>query len=463
MIKSTQLRPGSMRVHRQQTKENMLAKKAQPRIYKGTRDFLPSQMVKRNYVINIIKTIFEKYGFEPLETPTIEMWDTLSGKYGEEGDRLTYRFVDRGERQVGLRYDLTVPLSRVMAMYPQLPKPFKRYQIQPVWRADKPQKGRFREFYQCDADVIGSPSMIADAEVIAVMNEILTVLNFKSFTIRINTRKVLSAIVEASGADMSREFDIYRAIDKLDKVGFDGVAGILAKQEITDAAISKIMEILKIDGSNRERIDRAGSILSESDSGRDGLAEVEELFQYLAAYQIPESNYAFDLCLARGLDYYTGPIFETIVEEPRIGSITGGGRYDELIGMFSGQSQPATGSSIGLERIITVMDELDMFPANINTSTEVLVTVFNEETLPYSLQIANSLREAGINTDLYTGKSKLRGQFGLANDKQIPLVIVAGPDEQIAETANLKNMITGDQQSVKLDDLAGEIQSALKA
>ncbi len=440
-----------------------MAKKAQPRLYKGTRDFLPSQMVKRNYVINIIKSIFEKYGFEPLETPTMEMWETLSGKYGEEGDRLTYRFIDRGEREVGLRYDLTVPLSRVVAMYPQLPKPFKRYQIQPVWRADKPQKGRFREFYQCDADIIGSPSMIADAEAIAVTNEILIALNFKSFKIRINTRKVLSGIVEVAGIDMEREFEVYRAIDKLDKVGFEGVENILRKSEIENTAIVKIMDILKIDGSNRDRLTRASQLLAESENGRQGIEDIERLLQFLTEYEVPESNYVFDLCLARGLDYYTGPIFETIVEEPKIGSITGGGRYDNLIGLFSGQNQPATGSSIGLERIITVMDELEMFPSNLNTSTQVLVTVFDEPSLPYSIRITQMLRQAGINTDLYTGKSKLRGQFGLANDKKVPIVIIAGPDEQSTQKANIKNMATGDQKTVELNDLESNIRSILNA
>lgn len=423
---------------------------------------MPPQMVKRNYVINIIKTIFEKYGFEPLETPTIELWETLSGKYGEEGDRLTYRFIDRGEREVGLRYDLTVPLSRVMAMYPQIPRPFKRYQIQPVWRADKPQKGRFREFYQCDVDIVGSASMLADAEIIAIIYEILKALKFEEFKIRINSRKVLSGLVETSGAGLGKEFDIYRAIDKLDKVGFEGVEAELKQQNIAEQAIKKLMDILRIDGDNRTRLEKAAQLLGNSKSGMEGIEEIKTLSGYLSAYQIPDASYQFDLCLARGLDYYTGPIYETVVDKPRIGSITGGGRYDNLIGLFSGQEIPATGSSVGMERIITVMEELDMFPAHLNTSTQALVTVFEDELLPYSIQIANMLRGGGINTDLYTGKSKLRGQFGLANDKNIPLVIIAGPDEQSQMKANVKNMSSGEQETVSLGELVGYIKLILR-
>ena len=439
-----------------------MSNRIQPRIYKGTRDFLPEQMVKRNYVINIIKTIFEKYGFEPLETPTLELWDTLAGKYGEEGDRLTYRFTDRGSREVGLRYDLTVPLSRVIAMYPQIPKPFKRYQIQPVWRADKPQKGRFREFYQCDVDVVGSPSMLADAEIIAVLYETLNRLEFKKFTIRINSRKILSGITEVSGAGMEQELNVCRAIDKMDKIGLDGVREELVKRNIDQRGIEKILQVLAIRGSNPERLKQTENLLQNSQKGMEGVREMRELFGYLELYQIPEENVLFDLYLARGLDYYTGPIFETIVEEPRIGSITGGGRYDRLIGLFSGQNQPATGSSIGLERIITVMDELNMFPENLSTPVQVLVTVFDENCLKYSIKIARHLRSAGINTDIYTGKSKLRGQFGLANDKGIPLVLIAGPDEIEKEQVNIKNMRSGEQVTVAFNKLIEQVNRILE-
>ncbi len=436
-----------------------MKKRIQPRIYKGTRDFLPAQMVKRNYVVNIIKSVFEKYGFEPLETPTMELWETLSGKYGDEGDRLTYRFIDRGKREVGLRYDLTVPLSRVIAMYPQLPKPFKRYQVQPVWRADKPQKGRFREFYQCDVDVVGSESMLADAEIIAVLYESLKQLGFNKFKIRINSRKILSGITEVSGAEQEREADVARAIDKMDKIGIEGVRDELLERGIPQTGADRILEILRIEGSNTERLDQTAELLKSSETGMAGIREIRELFGYMEMYKISDEDILFDLYLARGLDYYTGPIFETVVEEPRIGSITGGGRYDKLIGLFSGQEQPATGSSIGMERIITVMDELDMFPDHLQTPVTALVTVFDPDSLPYSVRIAGKLREAGINTDLYTGKSKLRGQFGLANDKGIPLVVIAGPDEIANEQANLKDMRSGEQVSVELERLAEKIKA----
>ncbi|GAB4379841.1 MAG: histidine--tRNA ligase [Calditrichia bacterium] len=427
--------------------------KIKPRIYKGTRDFLPDQMVKREYVINIIKQVFEKYGFEPLETPTLELWETLAGKYGDEADRLTYRFVDRGNREVGLRYDLTVPLSRVIAMYPHIPKPFKRYQIQPVWRADKPQKGRFREFYQCDVDVVGSPSVLADAEIVAVIYESLRKLGFEKFTIRLNSRKILSGITEIAGLRPEQDVEVSRAIDKMDKIGVQGVREELADRDISSYGIDKILKVLAISGSNTQRLEQVQSLLARSEVGMQGIGEIRSLLQYLENYQIPESYLLFDLTLARGLDYYTGPIYETVVEEPRIGSITGGGRYDKLIGVFSGQDQPATGSSIGLERIITVMEELEMFPAHLKTSVQVLVTVFDEDSLPYSIQVSQILRNAGINTDLYTGESKIRGQLGLANDRGIPLVVVAGSNEIAMNSVNLKDMRTGEQQTVELNQL----------
>ena len=438
-----------------------MVSKIKPRLYKGTRDFLPQEMAKRNYVINIIKSIFEKFGFEPLETPTIELWETLSGKYGDEADRLTYRFKDRGDRDVGLRYDLTVPLSRVIALYPQISKPFKRYQIQPVWRADKPQKGRFREFYQCDVDIIGSSSVLADAEVIAITNEILKKLQFEEFTIRINSRKVLTGITEVSSTPIEKEMEICRAIDKMDKIGISGVQKELSDRGIKEKAISMILKILNIEGDNNKKLSELEEFLKQSQSGLNGIKEIKDLIAYLSLYEIPEKNILFDLNLARGLDYYTGPIYETVVEKPKIGSITGGGRYDNLIGLFSGQPNPATGTTIGLERIITVMEELNLFPENISTSVEVLVTVFDETTLPYSIAITNQLRKEGINTDLYTGQSKLRGQFGLANDKNIPLVIVAGPDEEKNKSVNLKNMKSGKQETFPFKDIVSVLKSRL--
>ena len=437
-------------------------KKLKPRLYKGTRDFLPGQMIKRQYVIKIVTKIFEKYGFEPLETPTLELWETLSGKYGEEGDRLTYRFTDRGDREVGLRYELTVPLSRVIAMYPQIPKPFKRYQIQPVWRADKPQKGRFREFFQCDIDVIGSSSMLAEAEILAAIYEILEKLGFSNFAMKINSRKILSGISEISGIPPQQEATLARCIDKLDKIGLKGVEEELINNDIERAKTRKILDLLTITGGNTEKIIRVAELLKSSEVGSAGVKEMQDLFSFLHGYGIPDSRLLFDLYLARGLDYYTGPIFETLVEKPKIGSITGGGRYDKLIGLFSGNDQPATGCSIGLERIIKVMDELNMFPDALNTPVKVLVTVFDEDSRPYSLEIIRQLRKANINSEMYTGTAKLRGQIGLANDKSIPLVIIAGSDEIQTKKLNIKNMRTGQQRTVDLTNLVSEIKSELK-
>ncbi|RQW02366.1 MAG: histidine--tRNA ligase [Calditrichaeota bacterium] len=435
--------------------------KMKPRIYKGTRDFLPEQMIKRNFVIDTVKDVFEKFGFEPLETPTLELWETLSGKYGDEGDRLTYRFTDRGKREVGLRYDLTVPLARVMAMYPEISKPFKRYQIQPVWRADKPQKGRFREFYQCDIDVIGSSSMLADAEIISAIHEILVILGFRRFEMRINSRKILSGIVQVAGIESEKETEVARSIDKMDKIGREGVRKELKETGFSDKQLNIIFDILDITGTNREKLVETATILKDSESGMMGIQEMSDLFEFLREYNIPEENIHFDLFLARGLDYYTGPIFETVVREPKIGSITGGGRYDRLIGIFSGNDQPATGCSIGLERIVTVMDELGMFPGNLKTKVQVLVTIFDEGGIHYSISLAGILRQAGIYTELYTGSAKLRGQFGLANDRSIPLVLIAGPDEREKNMVTLKNMMTGEQQTIKKTDLVQEVRAEI--
>lgn len=441
--------------------EQNLKNKSKPRIYKGTRDFLPQNMLKRNYVINIIKLIFEKYGFEPLETPTLELWDTLAGKYGEEGDRLTYRFIDRGDREVGLRYDLTVPLSRVIAMYPQIPKPFKRYQIQPVWRADKPQKGRFREFYQCDIDIIGSDSMLSEAEILTAFYEILINLNFTNFVIRINSRKVLQGITQITGIGLDQEILLARAIDKMDKIEPEAIISELVKQNIDEEKARSIISTLSITGSTKERLTKTKQLLKNSEIGILGVREVENLMQYLNLYKIPTEYLVFDLNLARGLDYYTGPIFEIILSKPKIGSIAGGGRYDKLIGLFSGNDQPATGCSFGLERIINVMDELEMFPSTLKSATKVLVTVFDENSLPYSIKLAKILRDTGIQVDLYTGKSKLRGQIGLANDKNIPIVLIAGPDEINENSVNIKNMQTGQQQKISINKLSEEVRNEL--
>jgi len=446
-------------------------KVVKPSLPKGTRDFLPEQMLKRQYVINIIKNVFEKYGYQPLETPAIEKLDVLSGKYGEEGEQLMFKILKRGTGiekvgqeqkeftirnfkdivDLGLRYDLTVPLCRVIAMYRnEIALPFKRYQIQPVWRADKPQKGRYREFFQCDADNVGSSSMLADAETIAIINEILLTLGFQKYKIRINNRKILSGIVEYSGVDMKRDTDVCVAIDKFEKIGLDGVKKELEIREIPNQAIDKILPILEIKGNPDSVLTDVGELLKDSEIGTRGVEEISELISYIKTMGITEENYVMDLYLARGLSYYTGPIFESVVEEPRIGSLTGGGRYDKLIGMFLGEDIPATGTTLGIERIIDVMTELNMMP-DMRTSIKVLVTIFDEQTKNNSIKLVQKLRKAGIKSEIYYEKSSLKKQFKYADKMGIPYVIILGPEEVEKNELSLKDMTTGEQKQMAVD------------
>jgi len=442
-----------------------------PSIPKGTRDFLPEQMLRRQYVIDRIKRIFEKYGYAPLETPSIEKLEILAGKYGEEGEQLIFKILKRGTgiEKVGreisefsitsfadivdfaLRYDLTVPLSRVVAMYQNdILLPFKRYQIQPVWRGDRPQKGRYREFYQCDIDTVGSASMMADAENIALIHDVLFTLGFRKFNIRINNRKILTGIVEYSGVDVERGNEICIAIDKLEKIGIDGVKQELITRQVPDAAINKILPILEIKGDTPTVLQDISHILAASAMGTQGIEEIRELISYIEALGIPAEHYVLDLYLARGLSYYTGPIYESVVEEPKIGSLTGGGRYDNLIGMFLGRNIPATGTTIGLERIIDVMTELNMIPP-VKTVTSVLVTIFDENSTAHSLKCVHELRQAGINAEIFFEAKNLKKQFNYADKKGIPYVLVIGPDEAAKEILTLKNMSTGTQQQMSME------------
>ena len=444
-----------------------------PGIPKGTRDFLPENMLRRQFVMNTIRSIFEKYGYEPLETPSLERLDVLSGKYGEEGEQLIFKILKRGTgiEKVGkeltevsitkfsdiveeaLRYDLTVPLCRVVAMYQnELTYPFKRYQMQPVWRGDRPQKGRYREFYQCDADTVGSASMLADAETIALINEILITLGFQQFKIRINNRKILTGIVEYSGVEVSRGNEVCIAIDKLEKIGMDGVKKELEERDIPQPAITKILKVLEINGEPESILNDVASLLNVSAKGTEGINETLELISLIGSLGVPAQNYTLDLYLARGLSYYTGPIYESIVEEPKIGSLTGGGRYDELVGMFSGQNIPATGTTIGIERIIDVMTELNMLPES-KTKTRALVTIFDEATRAASLDVVKKLRAAGINTEIFFDVSGLKKQFKYADKKGIPFVVILGPDEVARNEVSLKNLKTGEQANVTLEKL----------
>jgi len=430
-------------------------------ILKGTRDFLPAQFILRKKVIEIIERTFERFGFEPMETPAMEYAETLEGKYGEEGDRLIYKFEDRGGRKVALRYDLTVPLARTMAMY-QVEKPFRRYQIAPVWRADKPQKGRYREFWQCDADIVGSREVWADAEVIAVTYCALKNLGFDEFTIRINNRKLLNGMALYGGVTDKEMAGFFRIIDKAEKVGWDEVRKELTSKKISDKAIDKTIALMVEDTRGDTALSRLKTTLAGIPSAQEGIAELEEIQRCLINLGVEQRNVLFDGSLARGLDYYTGPIFETIIEKPRIGSISGGGRFDSLIGMFSGREVPATGTSLGLERIITVMEELAMLPTT-PTVSQVLVTMFDRGLFGESLKVASELRSAGISAEVYVNDDKLKKQLDYANKKKIPLVLIIGPDEKERGEVVVKDMEGKTQTTVPGKELVNKIKAILLA
>lgn len=434
--------------------------KIKPQIPKGFRDFLPPQKVIRQQVIDTIRNTLEVFGFEPLETPALEYASILEGKYGEEGEKLIYKFEDRGGRQVALRYDLTIPLSRVIAMYPTLSKPFKCYQISPVWRADKPQRGRFREFWQCDADIVGSESMLADAEVITTIYHVLKALHFKQFKIRINNRKLLNGVAQAAGIEGDTIPLLLRTIDKLEQKGMQGVKEEIREKGFNEDSVNVILELFNLTNGNNINLFKIKNRFADSSLVLEGITELEELFSYLSSMGVESPFYCFDFSLARGLDYYTGPIFETTVDEAKIGSITGGGRYDTLIGMFSATDFPATGSSFGLERIITVMEELKIAPA-LTTITEVLVTVFSPEMQKESLRIASELRSAGIKTEVYFKHDKLKKQLSYASNKGIPLIIIIGPDELKQNNVILRAMTKGSQKAVASDELVYIIRKEL--
>ncbi|MFQ5863933.1 MAG: histidine--tRNA ligase [bacterium] len=439
-----------------------------PSLPKGTRDFLPEQMFRRQYVIDTVRDIFEKYGYEPLESPSIEKLDVLSGKYGDEGEQLIFRVLKRGTgleellqgrqqfvvKQYGelveeaLRYDLTVPLSRVVAMYQnELIFPFKRYQIQPVWRADRPQRGRYREFYQCDVDTVGTESMLADAETIAIVYEVLATLGFDKFKIRINNRKILNGILRYAGVHPEKGDSVFIAIDKLDRIGLDGVKKELAQNGLSEDETKKILTVLEISGESEQILSELSSSFAQFETLMEGTEELTEVIQYLNELSVPRANYKIDLYLVRGLGYYTGPIHESLVEEPKIGSLTGGGRYDQLVGMFLGRDIPATGTAFGIERIIDVMTQLEMFPES-KTKTEVLVTIFDDSTRKASLQFTQELRKSGVNAEFFMSATKIKKQLSYANKKRIPFVAIIGPDEIASNEVTIKNMTTGEQKVV---------------
>lgn len=436
-----------------------------PRLFKGTRDFLPDEMIAREEIIFILKKTFHKYGFQPLETPSIEYLDILTGKYGEEGEKLIYKLAYKGGNELALRYDLTVPLCRVMAMNPGITKPFKRYQIQPVWRADKPQlnQGRFREFYQCDIDTIGSDSIAVDTEFILITDEILSRLGFTEYKIRINSRKVLSGIIERLGVDASLESRFLITLDKLDKIGKDGVYRELTEKGFSQDVQNKLDGILNISLNRKpiEAIELLKKTVTDNPSLAKGIAELETLFKYLDISGIDKKNYVFDLHLARGLDYYTGIIYESVLENlPHMGSLTGGGRYDNLISTFINRDIPASGTTIGLDRIFAAMKQLNILPGG-KSRTQVLVSVFDENSIDNSIKTASILRGAGLNVEMYYEPQKIHKQFSYADKEGIPLVIIEGPDEKDDGTVTIKNMVERNQATVEKNRLIETIHAIL--
>lgn len=437
----------------------------EPRLPRGMRDILPDQMMLRRYVIRTFKRILEAYGFEPLHTPALELRETLMGKYGPDAEKLIYDAQHReGKEALSLRYDLSVPLARVVAMYPHLPKPFKRYQIAPVWRAERPQKGRYREFYQCDADIVGTTSMAADAEIVALIDEALTRLGFHNFVILINDRKLLAGLGLFSGVPEPLLGQLYRAIDKFERLGMEGVQEEMRRYGIPEEVIRRMAGLLAIQGEGREVLQALAREMAAAEipEAMEGLRELEALLRFLDQMGVPPQRYRISFTMVRGLEYYTGPIFETVVTEPKIGSITGGGRYDGLVGLFAKQSVPMTGTSFGIERIIDVIEELGMAPAGLRrTPVEILVTVFDEERMGASIATARALRQAGLNTMLYFEPRRLEAQLRYAHHKGIPFVVFVGPDEVARGMITARAMDTGEQRTLPVAEAARWIQSVL--
>lgn len=433
-----------------------------PRRPKGFRDFLPETMLRRNYVLDTIKEAFHLFGFEPLDTPILELQETLFGKYGEEAEQLifTARHGRSTSDPLAMRYDLTVPLARVVGQYDsQLNLPFKRYHIAPVFRGERPQRGRYREFWQCDADTVGATSMSADAEILVMTHQILDRLGFPQFVIKINHRKLLIAIGEFSGVPPEQRPDLYRSVDKFDKIGAEGVKRELLDRGIDGDAVKRMMTLIQSTEAGDNGIEPIARALGDGDNGLDDLRELAAL---LGEASIPAEHFRFDCTMARGLGYYTGPIFETVISEPNLGSISGGGRYDQLIGMFRRQSLPTTGVSFGLERIIDLMDELELYPPHLGgTLVQALVTVFSEETRQASTRIGEQLRAAGFNTEVYLGARKLGRQLAHADKKGIPIVVIIGPAEIAAGVVKLRRLADGEETTVVVADLAGAVGKML--
>jgi histidine--tRNA ligase len=450
-----------------------------PSIPKGTRDFSPAEMAKRNYIFDTIKDVYALYGYQQIETPSMETLQTLMGKYGEEGDKLLFKILNSGDFigkvpanefisdnvlklaakicEKGLRYDLTVPFARYVVMHrDELQMPFKRYQIQPVWRADRPQKGRYREFYQCDADVVGSDSLLNEVELVQIIDTVFTKFGI-NVQIKLNNRKILAGIAEYIGQP-DKIVDITVAIDKLDKIGVEAVNAEMLANGICQDAVDKLQPILTMSGTNVEKLETIAQAIATSEIGVKGVEETRFILEKIEAVGL-KNELQLDLTLARGLNYYTGAIFEVKAKDVAIGSITGGGRYDNLTGIFGMPGLSGVGISFGADRIYDVLNTLDLYPQNATQATQVLFINFGEAESDYCLPIASQVRAAGISVELYPDCAKMKKQMAYANAKGIPFVVLAGESEINQGNVTLKNMLTGDQQLVSAEGLIAKITS----
>lgn len=449
-----------------------------PGIPKGTRDFSPEEMAKRNYIFDTIKSVFKLYGFQQIETPAMENLSTLMGKYGDEGDKLLFKILNSGDflqtanaealaeknsvklinsiSEKGLRYDLTVPFARYVVQHNgELTMPFKRYQIQPVWRADRPQKGRYREFYQCDADVVGSDSLLNEAELVQIVDEVFARFGV-NVTLKVNNRKILSGIAEIVG-ELDRLTDITVAIDKLDKIGLDNVNAELREKGVSAEAVEKLQPIILLSGSNEEKLATLKNVLAESETGLKGIEEIETILGLLSSANL-RLTLEIDLTLARGLNYYTGAIFEVKANDVEMGSISGGGRYDNLTGVFGLQGLSGVGISFGADRIYDVLNQLDLYPKETVNATKILFVCFGDAEIAYSMPLVKEVRNAGIPAEIYPTPAKMKKQLGYADSKNIKYVAIVGSDEMEQKKVTLKDMETGEQEMLAVSDVIERIK-----
>jgi histidyl-tRNA synthetase len=448
-----------------------------PTLARGTRDFGPDKMIKRTFIFDTIKNVFQKFGFLPLETPAFENLSVLTGKYGDEGDKLIFKILNSGDflsetdhndfndyktlmpkiSEKALRYDLTVPFARFVVMNRNdIAFPFKRYQIQPVWRADRPAKGRYREFYQCDADVVGTTSLLCEAEIVLMINEVLSRLGLKDFTIKMNNRKILTGITEIIGKK-GCETQLCTAIDKLDKIGKEGVIKELQENGFSEVSIKSLLPILEISGDINQKIEKLKKVTSSNETVSKGVEEVEKILDYLSSFGVSKTNLELDLTLARGLSYYTGSIFEVKTNETEMGSICGGGRYDNLTGVFGLPETSGVGISFGVDRIYDVLETLNRFPENNAYSTRVLICALDEASLTYALPVLSKLREASLSAEIYPETSKMKKQLGYADTKKIPYAILIGTDEMATGQLTLKDMLKGEQSRLPIEKIIEKI------